>query len=194
MSATDRGAAMASSLARAARSLGVTTTDVDLVARAHARAMAPRMAALDDDHHPSYLHPGRAALVLLRDAAVKDGSILAAACLAESEEHGLGVPPTEVRAAFGPRVAALADVPAFDSEELAERLVTAGHDERLVALAERLDTVRHAHVRDLDRTRCLEELERVRAVYLPVAERTDERLARRFRHWSIAFARRLRAD
>lgn len=163
-----------------------------LVGRAHARAMAPRVHALEDDHDPSYLHPGRVALILLRDAGVTDGEVLAASCLAESEDEAFRVGSAEVRVAFGDHVAGLAAVPRASLDELAEVLVTASHEARLVALAERLDQVRHAHLRhdrgDLWKAAALEG---VRSVYLPVAERTHPRLARRFRHWGKAFARRL---
>ena len=60
---------------------------------------------------------------------------------------------------------------------------------RLVALAERLDHLRHAHLRqDLGAAR--EAWERASRVYLPVAERTDRTLARRYASWCRTFPRR----
>lgn len=150
------------------------------------------MTAVEDDHHPTYLHPGRVALILLRDVGVTDGEVLAASCLAETEDAELRLRDDEIRAAFGDRVGDLAAVPRPSLEELAEVLVTASRDARLVALAERLDQVRHAHLRnDRDDVWRAAALDGVRAVYLPVAERTDTLIAQRFRHWGVAFARRL---
>jgi len=183
---------MAASLARALRAHGVEGDGARLVGEAHACAMAARMDALEDDHHPSYLHPARVALVLLRDVGVTDGDVLAASCLAESEDESFRLDGAGIREAFGERVARLAAVPRASSDALAEALVTASSEARLVALAERLDHVRHAHLRrDRDDHWRADALESVRSVYLPVAERTHPRLAQRFRHWSQAFARRL---
>jgi (p)ppGpp synthase/HD superfamily hydrolase len=188
----DRGAAMAASLARALRAHGVEGVGARLVARAYTRAMAPRVDALEDDHHPSYLHPGRVALILLRDVGVTDEEVLAASCLAESDEEAYRLGEDDLRASFGDRVARLAAVPRATLDELAEALVTASHEARLVALAERLDQVRHAHLRrDRDDDWKMSVFEGVRSIYLPIAERTHPRLALRFRNWSKAFARRL---
>ncbi len=183
---------MAASLARAARAAAVDPAGASLLARAHAQAMAPRTTLVGDDHHPTYLHPGRVPLILLRDVGVTDVEVLAASCLAETEDEELRLGDDEIRAAFGDRVAELAAVPLPTLEELAEVLVTAAREARLVALAERLDQVRHAHLRnDRDDVWRAAALDGVREVYLPVAERTDALLAQRFRHWSLAFARRL---
>lgn len=182
---------MAASLARALRAHGVDDDEARLVGEAHACAMAARMDALEDDHHPAYLHPGRVALILLRDVGVDSGEVLAASCLAESEDEAFRLGGAHIREAFGDRVARLAAVPRASVEGLAEVLVTASPEARLVALAERLDQVRHAHLRrDRDDRWRAAALESVCSVYLPVAERTHPRLAQRFRHWSKAFARR----
>ena len=58
---------MAASVAQAARAQGLTPESIDLVSRAYALAMNPRVAALENEHHPAYLHPGRSVLVLLLD-------------------------------------------------------------------------------------------------------------------------------
>jgi hypothetical protein len=75
-------------------------------------------------------------------------------------------------------------------ERLLERLVTLGRPSQLVALAERLDQLRHAHLRQ-DRDWWHAIFDEAEAVWVPVAERTHPRLADRFRHWRRTFARRL---
>jgi (p)ppGpp synthase/HD superfamily hydrolase len=191
----DRGTAMAASLARTARSFGVDPEGIALLGRAHALAMEPRMAALDDDHHPLYLHPGRTVLVLLRDASCRDGRVLAAAALTETEDEALCVPEAVVRATVGDAVADLVHaVPAPHAESLAEDLVVADETVRLVALAERLDHLRHGHLRDADPAWRRAVHAQAESVYLPVAERTHPRLAQRYRHWCRTFGRRLERD
>jgi len=187
----DRGAAMAASLVRTARSHGIDADGVDLMSRAHALAMVPRVAALEDDHHPLYLHPGRTMLVLLRDAGVTDATVLAASALVESEDEAFRVDEEAMSSSVDAAVLRIVRaVPASGSEGLAESLVTADKAVRLVAVAERLDHLRHAHLRDET-----DQWPRIHAealaVYLPIAERTDARLAGRYRHWSRTFERRL---
>lgn len=188
----DRGAAMAASLVRTARSYGIDTEGVDLMSRAHALAMVPRVAALEDDHHPLYLHPGRTMLVLLRDAGVTDAAVLAASALVESEDVEFRVDEDTMASVVDDDVLRIVRaVPASGGEGLAESLVTADRTVRLVAVAERLDHLRHAHLRDATDQWARVHAEAV-AVYLPIAERTDARLAGRYRHWCRTFERRLR--
>jgi (p)ppGpp synthase/HD superfamily hydrolase len=183
---------MASSVVKTARSFGVPPADLPLLQRAHAMAMEPRVAALDDDHHPLYLHPGRTMLVLMRDAGVTDPVLLAAAAVTESEDEAFRIPVSRVRAELGDGVADLViRVPKPGSERLAEDLVAADERLRLVALAERLDHVRHAHLRDTDDAWRRAAHAEAQAVYLPVAERTHPRLAQRYRHWCRAYGRKL---
>jgi hypothetical protein len=193
VSEEDRGTAMASSVARTARSFGVEAAGVALLSRAHALAMGPRVRALgDDDHHPLYLHPGRTVLILLRDVGVTDPVVLAAAALTESEDVAFRIGLAAVREAAGDAVAELVRaVPLPGGETLAEALVTAEEPVRLVALAERLDHARHGHLREADAAWRRALHDEVGAVYLPVAERTDPRLAQRYRHWWRVFATRL---
>jgi len=183
---------MARSVASAARAAGLTDADVDLVGRAHALAMLPRMGALDDDHHPAYLHPGRSVLLLLRDVGPLPAGTLAAAAVHDTVDEALRVAVDAVRRELGEALAATVEsLPLPGDEGLVERLVTLDEQARFAALAERLDQLRHAHLRpDLDWRAAHEE---AGAVWLPVAERTHARLADRFRHWHRAFARRLRA-
>lgn len=195
MGGADRGAAMAASIARAARSIGMSEADIRGLSRAHALAMERRVAALDDDHHPLFLHPGRSVLILIRDVGCADPRILAAAALVESEDAEFRTDAVAIRGSLGDEVAELVrSVPLARTESLAEVLVTAADPVRLVALAERLDHLRHAHLRDAGREwRALAHAE-AEAVYLPVAMRTHPRLGDRYQHWCRAFARRLGRD
>jgi len=188
----DRGSAMAASVVRTARSFGVDPSALSLVSRAHALAMEPRVRVIDDDHHPLFLHPGRSVLILLRDARVTDASTLAAAAVTESEDAEFRIDSGEIRAHLGADVADLVvRVPLPRVESLAEDLLSADERVRLVALAERLDHLRHAHLRETgDAWRRALHAEAT-AVYLPIAERTHPRLAQRYRHWCRTFARRL---
>lgn len=192
MGTENRGTAMAASVARTARSLGVSPAGVGLLSQAHALAMEPRVDALEDDHHPLYLHPGRTALILLRDVGSVDATLLCAAALTESEDDAFRIDVSVVGARMGEAVGALvAAVPLPGSESLVEDLVTAPEAVRLVALAERLDHLRHAHLRDAaDAWRRSVHAE-AGAVYLPVARRTHPRLAQRYEHWWGAFGRRM---
>lgn len=182
---------MATSVARAARAAGLDDQGFELLARAHALAMSPRIAALEDDHHPAYLHPGRAVLLLLRDVGPLPATTLAAAAVHETVDEELRVSEAAVRAELGGEVGdVLASLPAPAEEGLAERLVTLDEQARFAALAERLDQLRHAHMRpDLDWRAAWEE---AGTVWLPVAERTHARLGDRFRNWHRAYGRRLR--
>ena len=192
MGGEDRGAAMAASVVRTARSLGVPAEGIRVLSLAHALAMEPRAAALEDDHHPLFLHPGRAVLILLRDVGCLDPVILAAAAVVESEDAELRVPLAEIRRVLGDEVAALvAAVPMPNAESLAYDLVTADERVRLVALAERLDHLRHGHLREADHVWRVVAHGQARSVYLPVAHRTHPRLTQRYEHWCRTFARRL---
>lgn len=183
---------MAVSVVRAARTLGVPAEGIAEISRAHALAMRPRVAGFDNDHHPLFLHPGRTVLVLLRDVGCLDPLTLAAAALVESEDQALRIPGVEVAEVVGRAVADLVvRVPLSGREDLAEALVTAEETVRLVALAERLDHLRHAHLRDAPAGWCSAVLAEAEAVYRPVAHRTHPRLAQRYDHWCRTFARRV---
>ena len=187
----ERHELMAASVASAARATGLETDDVDLLGGAHALAMEPRLTALEDDHHPAYLHPGRTVLLLLQDVGPLPVELLCTAALHESEDPSLRVGAEAVAAALGVEVAErVASLPLPGDELLLERLVTLDQGLLLVALAERLDQLRHAHLR-VDRDWWASIHEEVGAAWLPVAERTHPRLADRYRHWYRTFARRL---
>lgn len=167
--------------------------DLDLVHRAYTLATGPRVRAITDDHHPAYLHAGRVVLVLLQDVGQVPADVLAAAAVHETEDPELRVSSEAVRGALGAAVADLVDaLPLPGDKRLLECLVTLGEGARLSALAERLDQVRHLHLRQDLAPRWRAHHEEVGAVWLPVADRTHSRLADRFRHWHRAFARRVR--
>lgn len=189
-----RAAAMGARLTDTARRLGVSTEGRALLAAALDAAMAPRVAARLDDHHPDYLHPARTALILMDDAGVADPDALAAAIVAETRDPALR-PGAAAVATLGSRVVMLVkEVDALghsaDGSGALERLVVATPAARLIALAERLDHCRHAKFWPRGPARA-EILRQAEAVYGPVAERSAERLARRFAHWAGAFARTL---
>lgn len=181
---------MAASVESAARAAGLSAAGTDLVTSAYVLAMAPRVSVLADDHHPAYLHPGRSVLLLLRDVGPLPALTLAAAAAHETVDEVLRLAPDVLRHELGDEVADVVEsLPLPDDERLAERLVTLDEGARLAALAERLDSLRHAHLRtDIDWRAAHEQ---AGAVWLPVAERTHSRLADRYRHWHRAFARKL---
>ena len=146
-----------------------------------------------DDHHPAFLHPGRSALILLHDVEELPEEAIVLAVLHESEDEGLRPPSDCSDVSGGAQVAeALADLPLPGSEDLTERLVLLPRAAVLAVLAERLDHLRHLHMRDDLRARWQPAHGEVERAWLPVAERTDPRLTRRFAHWHRTFARRLR--
>ena len=193
MNDTDRGAAMAMSVVKAARAHGLAPEGLDLLSRAHALAMKPRVDALDD-HHPVYLHPGRSVLVLLRDVGPLPAEVLSSAAVHETEDETLRVPLATVREVLGDEVADIVEsLPLPGDERLTERLIILDEGPRLAALAERLDHLRHAHLRE-DRAWWRAIHEETGVAWLPVAERTNARLATRYRHWHRTFGRRLTRD
>ena len=182
---------MSASVVKASRAIGLEDEGLDLVRRAHDLAMRPRVEQLDDDHHPDYLHPGRSVLILLRDVAHSHAASLAASALLESESESLRVAPSQVESEIGVQVArVLAEIPAPGDERLVERLVLLPVTSRLAALCERLDQLRHAHLHP-DRVWWAAIHEETTQAWLPVAERTHERIAQRYRHWHRTFAKRL---
>ena len=181
---------MAERVDRTATASGVDRTGRDLIGRAIAAAMAPRLAVLDDDHHPDYLHPGRTALILLDDVGLADPVVLAAASLLDTRRGDLEVGDRDATEHLSPEVTAFRSaVPRAGSDTLLEDLLASEHDVILVALAERLDQVRHAHLwGDLSEARSVHE--EACEVYMKMAERTHARLAARFTHWGRAFGAR----
>ena len=177
-------------MGRTLADLGLAPGDVALVTGALRLAMEPRAARLVDPHHPDFLHPGRTVLVLAVDAAVRDPLALAAGGLVESERPDVRVSADRIADELGRALADwIGEVP-LPGEGLTEALITAPREVCLVALAERLDHCRHAKFWSDPAAQRRIHAEAVE-IYGPVAERLDEGLGRRFRHWSEAFGRRL---
>jgi (p)ppGpp synthase/HD superfamily hydrolase len=181
---------MADRVKRTAVASGVDRAGRDLIERAIAAAMVPRLAVLDDDHHPDYLHPGRTAVILLDDVGLADPVALAAASILDTRRGDLEVGDREATERLNPEVTAFRKaVPRAGSPTLLEDLLASEHDVVLVALAERLDQVRHAHLwGNLSEARVAHE--EAREVYTKMAERTHARLAARYTHWGRAFGER----
>ena len=181
---------MSDRVERTLLSAGVDGSGRDLVRAAIETAMARRSAAIDDDHHPDYLHPGRTVVVLLDDVGLIDPVALAAAGLLDTRRSDLEAPVSEVAERVSPAVADFRSaVPRPGSDALVEELLVSEPDVLLVALAERLDQVRHAQfwgnrpeARAAHREAC--------DVYLKMAERTHAKLAARYASWCRAFGER----
>ena len=181
---------MAERIDRTAAVAGVDRSGRDLIGAAIETAMAPRLAVIDDDHDPDYLHPGRTAVVLLDDAGLADPVALAAACLLDTRRPDLEAPDLEVTEHVSPAVSAFRkEVPRSGSVTLIEDLLASERDVVLVALAERLDLIRHAHLwGNLSEARAAHE--EASEVYLRLAERTHARLAARYAHSCRTFTER----
>ena len=181
---------MSDRVERTAAASGVDRSGRDLIGKAIAAAMAPRLAAFDDDHHPDYLHPGRTTVILLDDVGLADPIVLAAASILDTRRSDLEVGDRDATERLSPEVAAFRSVvPRAGSETLLEDFLASDQDVVLVALAERLDQVRHAHLwGDLPEARAAHE--EACEVYMKMAERTHARLAARYRHWCRAFGER----
>lgn len=198
--ARERAEAMARRVVLTARRVGAPREDLPLLERAHALAMAPRLALPLDGHDPDFLHPARSALILMLDTAEADPAVLAAAMLTETQRVDLRPPMHAIEeriggdgsGAAGKRAVGLvAEVPLPEAEDLVERLVLAERGVQLVALAERLDHLRHAHLwRDAARMRVTRIL--AEEVYGPLAHRVHPRLAHRYDRSLLALARRRR--
>ena len=181
---------MSDRVERTARAVGVDRSGRDLIGTAIKAAMAPRLAAIDDDHDPDYLHPGRTMVVLLDDVGLADPVALAAACLLDTRRKDLQAPDREVTEHVSPAVTAFRNaVPRSSSGRLLEDLLACESDVLLVALAERLDQIRHAHLwGNLSEARAAHQ--EASEIYLKMAERTHAKLAARYTSWCRAFRER----
>ena len=82
----------------------------------------------------------------------------------------------------------LRGVPSATAEDLAERLLLAEPEVQLIAVAERLDQLRHAHLwNDLERARSAHRV--AVDVYAAIAERVHAKLSRRYDWWCRMFER-----
>ncbi|MGB1839624.1 MAG: hypothetical protein ACPHWZ_00835 [Longimicrobiales bacterium] len=183
---------MARSLRAALRAHGASPEEQEEVLHAFKLAMGPRLVALQDDHHPAWLHPGRSPLILLHDLERVDPAFLIVAALHESLDGGLRVPLHDIENDVGPAaVQALEQIPMPGDEQLVERLLLLSPGLALAALAERLDQLRHLHLRDDLIDQWADTHAEVSAGWLPFAARIDGTLTRRYAHWVRTFARRL---
>ena len=200
----DRGRKMARRLRIQAEGRSVPAEGVDQLLAAYELAMEPRRRNLEEDHDFRYLHPGRTVLILLEDVGLTDAGPLAAAALAESMDPELQVPTERVEEELGAEVARLRDwipVPrgrgaGGKGPSLLEEFLAAPEPLQKGALAERLDQLRHLHIRARDQRqesgrgsgpageppwgRVARE---AREVYLPLAHRVDPVLHRRYAWW-----------
>jgi len=186
----DRDRAMTARVLREARARGVSPEEDGPLGRALELAMDLRRSILSDDHDPAYLHPGRTVLILLQDTPERDPEHLAAAALVESENPVLRVATSIVQTMVGQQVAKImTGVPCPPGEELLEGLLEAPPAWARIALAERLDHLRHLHLVEdpAQRVRLHREAEEV---YAPLARRLDPVLARRYAWWCGMFGRR----
>ena len=179
---------MAHRVDRTAVAAGVDRSGRDLIGTAMEAAKKPRLAVIHDDHDPDYLHPGRTVVVLLDDVGLADPLALAAACVLDTRRGDLEPPDREVTERVSADVTAFRSaVPRPGSDTLLEDLLASEPDVILVALAERLDQVRHAHMwGDLAEARAAHQ--EASEVYLKMAERTHALLATRYTHWCRAFS------
>ena len=175
---------------RTAAAVGVDRLGRDLIGKAIEAAMARRLVVIDDDHDPDYLHPGRTAVVLLDDVGLVDPVALAAASVLDTRRDDLEPTDREVTERVSAAVTAFRRaVPRPGSVTLLEDLLASERDVVLVALAERLDQVRHAHMwGDLAEARAAHQ--EASEVYLKMAERAHARLAARYTQWCRAFGER----
>jgi (p)ppGpp synthase/HD superfamily hydrolase len=186
----DRDRAMTARVLREARARGIADEGDGPLGRALELAMEVRRVALADDHDPAYLHPGRTVLILLQDTPERDPGHLAAAALVESEEPALRVAVREIHDIVGQEVADLAaGVPIPPGEDLLERLLEVPSEVARIALAERLDHLRHLHL-EADPARRIRMHREAEEIYAPLAGRVDPVLARRYAWWCRMFAGR----
>lgn len=175
---------MALRLERTAARRGVG--EIELLRTAHSLAMEPRRRGLPDEDAPQYLHPGRTAIVAMTEGGVSDGRLVAAALFFESLDPRLSVTEEPVRAVGDSRLddawERAVSLPLPGAPDLVETLVTAEPETVAIVLAEWLDQLRH--VRLWAAGGLVAEAHRLtREVYLPVADRAHETLARRLRWW-----------
>jgi hypothetical protein len=112
--------------------------------------------------------------------------------LHESCDAELRVTSARVAELVGPSLAAaIESIPLPGDENMIERLVALGPGVSLAALAERLDHLRHLHLR-ADRMDSWADIhDEVLRAWLPFAQRVHPLLTRRYAHWARTFAARI---
>ena len=188
-----RAEAMGRRLARAADRLGIDTDGRALILDAFRLAMGPRLERIHEDHDPDYLHPARTALILMDDTGEADPVTLAAALDVETRDPTLAAPADGMHRVSPEAATLAAEVPVPDrTPRLLEALLALPDAAIRVAAAERLDHVRHLHLRPESEWR--EAHAMTREAYVPVARRVDSTLAARLEWWCDMFERRFLHD
>lgn len=181
---------MARSVGVAARAVGLAEEDRARVDAALTLAMIPRTRLLGA-RHPAFLHPGRSVLILLHDVGPVDAQGLLVAALRDTVDGHLVASDREVDD-FAPGLAdVLAGLPVPGQERLLEALLMLPTPLGLGVLSERLDQLRHLHLRDETRPEWTPIFNEVQEVWHPFAARISERLGRRYAHWLRVFRRRM---
>lgn len=184
-----RAEAMGRRLARTAHRLGIDTDGRALILDAFRLAMGPRLERIEEDHHPDYLHPARTALILMDDTGEADPVTLAAALFVETRDPTLLPAPDAMQRVNrdAAELAARVPVPAR-TERLLETLLALPDAALHIAAAERLDHVRHLHLRP--EAEWAQVHTETREAYVPVARRVGSALAARLDWWCDMFERR----
>jgi (p)ppGpp synthase/HD superfamily hydrolase len=164
--------------------------------------MAPRIEVVQAEA-ADFLHPGRTALILMLDTEEGDPLTLAAAMLVDSERpeleawdsltarpvSGTAEPLADFFSSYLQDAAELAASVPVRGSDLLERLVTSDERVQRIALAERLDQLRHAHLWT-DPARRRHAHDEATSLYAPLAARVHERLSQRFDRWCEMFEKR----
>jgi (p)ppGpp synthase/HD superfamily hydrolase len=180
---------MAERIRRTAREIGIPKHGVDLLAMVHERAMDPRLATISDDHDPAYLHPGRTAAILMDDLAMVDADWIAAAMLVDTGRPDLEATGDALRELPDLVIERSRAVPRPGSETLVEDLLALEPVALNVALAERLDQLRHIHLWD-DSERAAQVYRHAVETYSVIAVRGHPKLVRRYAWWTRTFGRK----
>lgn len=157
---------------------------VELVLSAYALAAEKRAASLTVKD-TRLLHPGRTVLILWQDCSIRDAGQLAAAALVESQDLELRADVLAFPATPVARCVQSIPSPVEAGDRLLEDLLALDPAAARIALAERLDHLRHLHLGSRDNW--AREFQLATQIYLPVAQRTDNALARRFTGWCELF-------
>lgn len=184
LTAAERAGLMGTRLLDTMRGGFIAPGAVELVLGAYALAAEKRAESLTAKD-TRLLHPGRTVLILWQDCSIRDAGQLAAAALVESQDPELradlvGFPAEEIV-----RCVQSIPSPVEAGDRLLEDLLALDPAAARIALAERLDHLRHLHLGRRDHWAC--EFELATQVYLPLAQRTDNALARRFARWCELF-------
>lgn len=188
MSVGDHIAAMSERLARDAARAGVHDADVDRLCRVFSAVAEARAARIGNRQHHSVLHTARTALILIADCDINDPALLTAATALDTLDPQLMPGLDTLPLAATERALAAQAFAAVNSEIVLEELLLADQTVRLLALAEALDHARHLHRQPAAAWAPFHEA--ACSVFLPIAGRTHDALARRFNWWCDMFRSR----